>query len=74
MILRVVSDRVGDFVSQRWYACAADRWRLVGTLTLTIGEYQEIGAALLLGAGQMNGALRIVREGWSPDNDDDGPR
>lgn len=40
--------------------------RNLGTLVLDIGEYQLIGAALLLGAERMQGPLEVVMEGWKP--------
>lgn len=54
------SERKGDHVHER--VCVGDDFEhlaLAGTLVLRIGEWQELGAALRLGAEQMKGRLSV---------------
>ena len=43
---------------------------LAGELCLRIGEYQLLGAALLLGAERMQGQLKVETSGFPEENSD----
>ncbi len=60
MLLRLKAERLGDHIHGRVFVGAdCDHLALAGKLTFRIGEWQLFGAALLLGAKQMQGYLTI---------------
>ena len=62
MVLR--STRRGDLIHERVFMGPdSEPLALTGTLVMDIGQWQEFGAALMLGAQQMHGNLVVT----SPD-------
>ena len=63
-VFKLYSERRGDHVHQRVFAGPdADHLALCGTLVFRIGEWQEFGAALLLGSEQTSGQIKVVLVG-----------
>ena len=69
-VLKLRDEKRGDHVHTTFF-CGPDNQTLrnLGTLVMDVGEYQLIGAALLLGAEATHGHLRVVSTGWSPAHD-----
>lgn len=60
MIIRLRGERKGESVHERVFmGTDGEHLELAGTLVMSIGEWQTFGAALLLGAKQMNGQLVV---------------
>jgi len=69
-ILKLRHERRGDHIHTTFFCGPRGQTlRNLGTLIMDIGEYQIIGAALLLGVDQLDGRLLIESEGWSPQDD-----
>ena len=65
MIIKLHSERRGEHVHERVFVgWDAEHLALAGTLVLDVGQWQEFGAALMLGAQRMHGRLRVL----SPDD------
>ena len=63
MYLVLKSDRRGDHIHERVFMGPdAEHLALTGTLIMDVGQWQEFGAALLLGATQMHGNLTVRSE------------
>jgi hypothetical protein len=50
-------------VSRRIHGDRVEHLQLAGSLLLNVGEWQILGAALLIGGRQTHGQLRILTEG-----------
>ena len=65
MIIKLRSERRGEHVHERVFVGPdEDHLALAGTLVFDVGQWQEFGAALMLGAAQMHGNLVVS----SPDD------
>lgn len=65
VVLKLRSERRGNHVHTTFYSASSPNTTFanLGTLVTTIGEWQSIGAALILGAERMNGNLVVECEG-----------
>ncbi len=64
MIIKMRSMRLGEHVHEQVFVGPdEEHLALAGTLILRMGEWQSLGAALLLGAERMHGRLRVICEG-----------
>ena len=67
MILKMRHEKMGKHIHTTFFSgeenCTLAN---LGTLVMDVGEYQLIGAALLLGAERTNGHLKVLSDGWSP--------
>ena len=65
MIIKLRSERRGDHVHETIFAGPEENetFHNCGTLVFGVGEWQLFGAALMLGARQTQGNLRVVFEG-----------
>lgn len=64
MVIKIKSERKGEQVYDRIFVGPdEEHLALTGILVLYIGEWQEFGAALLLGAKQMHGRVQVILEG-----------
>lgn len=62
MVIKLVSVRKGDHVHEKVFVGEEENqtFALTGSLVFNIGEWQEFGAALLLGAKQTNGRVKVI--------------
>ena len=69
MIIKLRSKRIGeDLVKEQVLVGEVDEederyLRQVGVLIMRVGEWQEFGATLLLGATKTNGRVKVITEG-----------
>jgi hypothetical protein len=64
MVIKLRSERKGGHVHERVFVGPDEgHLALAGTLVLDVGQWQELGAALLLGAGRMHGRVKVLLEG-----------
>lgn len=69
MIIKLRSKRIGeDLVKEQVLVGEVDEederyLRQVGVLIMRVGEWQEFGATLLLGATKTNGRVKVIVEG-----------
>jgi len=64
MKLKLVSKRLGDHVHTQYFMGEEGKtMALMGILVSHVGEWQTIGAALILGAQQMSGRLEVEAVG-----------
>ena len=69
MIIKLRSKRIGeDLVKEQVLVGEVDEederyLRQVGVLIMRVGEWQEFGATLLLGATKPNGRVKVIVEG-----------
>ncbi len=71
MILKMVSDKRGEHVHTTFFMGMENRTPAnLGTLVMHIGEWQILGAAILLGAEKTKGQLTVESSGWSPEKEE----
>lgn len=65
MIFKLMSERIsGDLVKEQILVGEDENClRIAGELILHVGEWQEFGATLLLGATKTNGRAKVITEG-----------
>mgnify|MGYP001578872877 CR=1 FL=1 len=64
MIIKLRSERRGHHVHERVFVGPdVDHLALAGVLILDVGQWQEFGAALGLGAARMRGNVTVIHEG-----------
>ena len=60
MIIKLRDEKIGELIHTRVFAGKdPDHLKLLGKLIMDIGEWQLLGAALLMGAAQTKGHLVI---------------
>lgn len=68
MIVKMVSAKNGEHICTTFFMGKEGQTLAnVGTLVQNIGEWQILGAAILLGAEKTKGRLRAVCAGWNPE-------
>jgi hypothetical protein len=70
MIVKMVSDKRGDHIHTIFFmGMEGGTMANCGTLVQDIGEWQILGAAILLGAERTKGRLTAVTAGWTPEKE-----
>jgi hypothetical protein len=63
-VVKLVSERHGEHVHDRVFIGPdVDHLALAGRLVFDVGQWQEFGAALLLGSRHMKGRMQVLLEG-----------
>ncbi len=65
MVFKLVSERRGDHVHESVFVANGknETFAQAGKLIFLIGEWQEFGATLLLGAAQTKGRIEVITVG-----------
>ena len=65
MIFKLRSERIGGDLVKEQILVGDDEncLRITGELLLHVGQWQEFGATLLLGATKTNGRVKVIVEG-----------
>ena len=72
--IKLRHEKLGDHIHTTVFAMWTDdktetTYQKLGNLVTSIGEYQLLWTALLIGQKKMQGHLTVQHEGWSPKDD-----